>query len=76
MRKNLQECNLKLPHAEFVDNWPPTYASYNATANKHSKLLVFNLGDLKCLLLRNEKFPLRRQNELMVRGYGPLNMIE
>jgi len=51
-------------------------ATYQAQANKHKRIVVFQPGDLVWVHLRKEKFPAKRKSKLMPRVDGPFKILE
>ena len=46
------------------------------TCPKHKKKVVFQPRDLVWVHLKNERFPSRRKNKLMLRADGPFEVLE
>jgi len=63
-------------HNQIRNQIEKTNEAYKARANKHSKHLEFQPGDLVWLHLRKERFPSRRKNKLMARSDGPFEVLE
>ena len=50
--------------------------AYKVRSNNHREKMEFSLGDLVWLHLKKERFLSKRKNKSMVRGDGPLKVIE